>query len=376
MTRVALLHALARDGGGTTRLRWWREVVALTGAEPVEVPLLGAAGCPWPPGFDQLGPVAAGSAPPEALAWPARRARRALASLGPDAVVAVTLRAHSPAALSGLAPDTPVIVDAVDQLSASYRQRALLARRVPERMAWGVLARSMARCEREVGRRPAVMVAAGRGDAARLGAVWLPITVPSAAVRPARPAGPAERLRWDVLFAGTLDYPPNVAAVRALAATVWPAVVRQWPRARLCVAGRRPAPEVRRLVAGMGATLIDEFDNYADLAAEAAVAIAPLPVATGFQIKVLDAAAAGVPQVVSPAALAGYAPGLAVRSAPVGEAFADEIVALLEDPPGGARLAAEATEQVRRSYTTEGWAPVVAGLLTGGERPETGAPSS
>ncbi len=55
------------------------------------------------------------------------------------------------------------------------------------------------------------------------------------------------------------------------------------------VAGRRPTPEVRRLVADMGAELVPDFDDFPTLAGQAAVAVSPLPVATGVQIKVLDA---------------------------------------------------------------------------------------
>ena len=366
--RVAILHAIVRDGGSSTRVGWWRDVLALQGMDAVEVPLLSADRRILPRGFDQLAAVVAGAAAPETLSWSAAATRRALDVLRPDAVVVVTLRAYSASALGTVAARTPVILDFVDRLSGSYRQRATIDARPLHRLAWGSLARALARVEHTVIARSPVAVAAGRGDAEHLGATWLPITLPMAAVGPERPVRASSEYRWDALFAGSLDYPPNVAAVRVLANDIWPEVQRLRPGSRLCVAGRRPTSEIRRLVTQMGADLVPDFDDFRTLAGQTALAITPLPLATGLQIKVLDAAAAGVPQVISPAAAAGFAPGFPARTAPADASFAESAVALLEDPASGALLARDASAQVRSVYSTEYWSPRIATLFTPGGR--------
>jgi hypothetical protein len=366
--RVAIVQAIVRDGGSSARVRWWRDVLGMQGWDVVEVPLLAGGRRVLPRGIDQVGAVVAGSSAPEVLSWSAAAARRALDAVRPDAVVVVTLRAYSPAALRALPPRSPVILDFVDRLSGSYRQRASVDARPLHRWAWGQLGRTMARVEDRVPFRSLVTVAAGRRDAEDLGAIWLPITVPHATVGPERPMRAGSEYRWDALFVGTLDYPPNVAAVRALSGEIWPAVRRLRPGSRLCVAGRRPTAEVARLVDRMGAELVPDFDNYRTLAGQAALAITPLPLASGMQIKVLDAASAGVPQVVSPAAAAGFAPGFPARTAPTDTSFAESVVALLDDPVESTRLARTASEQMRARYTTELWSPHIAALLTAGGR--------
>ncbi len=364
MPRVALVHAVVRSGGASTRLRWWHDLLGLLDAEVVEVPLVPAGERILPRGIGRTGALVAGTVAPESLVWSSPALRDRLAVIDPDAVVVVSLRAFDRA---GLPSGIPVVLDYVDRLSASYRQRATVERHRYKRVAWLLLARAMLRAEVSTRSMALVRVAAGRGDAAELGAVWLPITVASSRLdRGPHPAG-GERSRsgrrWDALFTGTLDYGPNVAALRALAGRIWPEVVRLRPRSTLCVAGRRPTGEVRELVTSMGADLVDDFADFDDLASRTTVALAPLPLATGMQIKVLEAAAAGLPQVVSPVAVNGLAPGFPARVAEVGTGFAHQVVDLLDDPMAATDLGRRGTEEVRAHYTHEHWAPRVAALF-------------
>ncbi|MHB8220909.1 MAG: glycosyltransferase [Acidimicrobiales bacterium] len=382
---VAVVHATRRPSGEVRRLESWLELLGAAGFDPVPVPVLGGDGherrgrttgrrpawCGWRGVWE----VARGGATPETLVWSRRRATGRLAALDPSAVVCVTLRAYSPA-WSGR---WPVVVDLVDPLSQSYRQRAGLARTAGARVGYAVLARATGRAEARVaGREPTV--AAGWTDAHRLGIPWIPITLPASPATPpvTGTAGDDGDPRWQALFVGSLDYPPNVDAVRRLATTVWPAVRARLPRAVLGIAGRRATPEVIALAGHPGVELIGEFDDLVGLARSARVSVSPLRHATGFQIKVLDAAAARLPQVVSPVALAGFEPGLSVRAADGDQAIADAVVALLGDPAGAASMAERAHAQVMERYGVERWAPAVANLLADlvtGNRQAGGAPA-
>jgi len=279
-------------------------------------------------------------------------------------------------------------VDLVDRLSESYRQRATADRRLVRRAGWRLLGYSHARTESWIrGARRWPMVAAGRADADILGATWLPITTGEAGFDAVDDGsdlddgsdfddegdgadwgdgghrGDRSGQRWDVLFTGTLDYPPNVAAVRALAHEIMPVVREARPGATLCVAGRRPTPEVRHLVRSIGGDLVDGFDDYRRVAVPARVAVAPLVHATGLQIKVLDAARSRRPQVVAPAVASGFDPEFPFRVALPGPSFAAEIIGLLDDPAEASALASAAWGHARRYYSTEHWVGHIGDLI-------------
>jgi hypothetical protein len=247
------------------------------------------------------------------------------------------------------------VLDYVDALSRSYADRAALASSARARSGYRLLAGAHRRFER---RDPAGVrrVAAGYADAARLGAEWVPIVAGTAS--PSAPVTPDV----DVLFVGTLRYPPNIAAVERLA-RVWPEVLRRRPGTTARVAGAAPVPEVVSLCARQGWDLHPDFADHAAVYARARLAVVPLDHTAGIQIKVLDAAALSIAQVVTPAAIEGLAPGFPVTVAASDDAFVDAAVRLLDDDGGRAREAADAAAHVREHYTAAAWAPRVADLL-------------
>ncbi len=364
---VVVVHAARRPGGTAVRVAQWRELLELTGFQAVEISLLGDGGLA-PRGLRKVPSILRGTVAIETVVWSSTALRRQLAARSPAGMVFVTLRAFDPAVVpAGVA----VVVDLVDQLSASYRQRRAIDHRAFARVGWGVLAAAMVRVERRVVAGPLPVVVAGYGEAVRLGAAWLPVTVGlgdqrAAGGSPTKPAArptPPGPVAWDVLFTGTLDYPPNVAGLRALAESIWPEVLRQRPGTTLCVAGRRPGSEVRALVRGLGATLLDGFSSFAELASRSTVAVAPLPVATGIQIKALQAAAHGLPMVLTPAVADGLDPEFPAAVAPSGRAFAEEVLHLLREPVAATELGAQGKEHVERLYAPQRWVAVVGSLL-------------
>jgi GT2 family glycosyltransferase len=390
---VAVVHATRRASGETRRVAGWLDLLEEAGFDPQPVALFGDSrdGAGWPagrshasghgrqpgsgapryswPGWRAVGEVASGHATPETLVWNHRRATNRLEELNPHAVICVTLRAFSPA---WTGRTRPVLIDLVDPLSQSYHQRSQLARSAWQRRGFAILARAAARAEERSTRRTAT-VAAGWTDARRLGIPWIPIIVPATATTaPGSPSGTerAESPRWHALFIGSLDYPPNIDAVERLATSIWPQVRSRLPEALLGIAGRRPVPAVLAAARHPGVEVIGEFGDFAGLAALAQVAVSPLGHTTGFQIKVLDAASAGLPQVVSPAALAGFEPGLAVRVADSDREIANALVDLLARPAEAKALAGRARVQVRAGYSVARWAPVVRSLLGELVRPD------
>ena len=211
----------------------------------------------------------------------------------------------------------------------------------------------------------AATVCAGGADAAwaaRLGGRAVH-TVPNGVARP--DAAGAEDPRPTVIFAGTLDYPPNVDAVAWAAASVWPGIRARVPDARWVIAGRRPVAAVRALDGRNG---IEVRGEVADMAAElhaAWVALAPMRTGTGIKNKVLEAWACARPAVMTRRACNGLVvpPGHAGLVQDGAAGMAEAAAALLRDADARRRLGRAARATAAREFTWDGAAGRMDGLL-------------
>ena len=357
--RLALVH-IGRSGalGNRNRLQTWQSLGEVTGADVTTVDL--AATPARPRDLRRVVRLLDGSIVPEALTWSGAALRARLSSA--DTVVFISARAVDPALVPSGAT---VVLDFVDRLSESYRLRRGLASSTPSRLLFAGLAPPMRRFE-ALERPHVVRVAAGRGDAAVLGAQWLPNLLSGATRRPA--TAPTT----DLLFHGNLRYPPNEEAVLCLR-QVWPDLRSRRPATTLTIAGARPREWLARLVAETpGWTLLPDFRDLGAVLAAARVAVAPVLSATGLQNKALESAAAGLPTVVTPAVASGFDPAFpfVVTDLP---GLAATVVELLDD---GARLSAleqAGPAHVERHYTARSWRESGLRLLGGPqEGPATG----
>ncbi len=140
-----------------------------------------------------------------------------------------------------------------------------------------------------------------------------------------------------VVFSGTMDYKPNIEAVSWFANDILPLVRRRVPQAHLHIVGAKPAPIVMALAKLDGVAVTGGVPDMRPWLQQAQVIVAPLKIARGIQNKVLEGMAMARPVVTTPEALDGIAarPGVDLLVASDAEAFADQVVAVLEDraPP-------------------------------------------
>ncbi|HYL81894.1 MAG TPA: TIGR03087 family PEP-CTERM/XrtA system glycosyltransferase [Candidatus Acidoferrum sp.] len=135
-----------------------------------------------------------------------------------------------------------------------------------------------------------------------------------------------------VVFCGVMNYAPNEAGVLWFAEKVWPLVLRERPGARFLVVGSHPTQAVQAMAASQPSIRVTgtvaEVQPYLW---RAALSVAPLQVARGLQNKVLEAVAAGLPVVATPAVLDGIPrealPACAAAADPGG--FAQAVLRLL-----------------------------------------------
>jgi sugar transferase (PEP-CTERM/EpsH1 system associated) len=153
----------------------------------------------------------------------------------------------------------------------------------------------------------------------------------------------------DVVFSGVFNYAPNVEGAVWLAREVWPRVKDAVSDARLVLVGANPDRTTRRLASADQSIMVTgSVRDMRPYLWGSAVAVAPLFTARGVQNKVLEAVAASLPVVVTPAVWDGLPKEVfpACRRAESATDFARTLIELLSLPPaarrrvaGGARLA-------------------------------------
>jgi glycosyltransferase involved in cell wall biosynthesis len=158
---------------------------------------------------------------------------------------------------------------------------------------------------------------------------------------------PAEPPR--LLFAGTMDYRPNVDGIVWFVREIWPRLEREG--FALDIVGRDPLPSVRAL-AGAGVSVVGGVPSMAPYLSRAAAAVIPIRSGGGSRLKVLEAMAAGVPVVSTSVGIAGVAatPGLHHLCADDAEGFAEAIRRTLADPAGARERARAARALVDSTY--------------------------
>lgn len=204
---------------------------------------------------------------------------------------------------------------------------------------------------------------------ARLSINVLPNGVDTSVFRPASDSVPAEAM----LFTGTLDFRPNVDALRWLVGEVWPRIRRRVPQATLTVAGRAPGPRVLALGQVPGVTVLANPPDIVPCFHAASVYAVPVRSGGGTRYKLLQAMACGLGIVSTTVG----AEGVAVRSgdellvADSSAAFAEAAVRLMRDAPLRQRLGARARENVAATYD---WSVLAPALLAMYERLLAGQP--
>ena len=272
-------------------------------------------------------------------------------SFRPDAVVVVLSR------LADVLPvldSVPVFLDFIDSLALNMSHRAdqekLAAKWMFRResrlfRAWDASALARAQGASVVAERDRAAILDGiSGDLDRRSAAEKLKVLPFGLDLPDRlqrtPISEPPR----IVLTGNLGYFPTVDGVSWFFERVWPAVQKDFPQVVWELAGARPGPEIRRLAQHPGIRVTPDPADLETIRRGAAVAIAPLRSGSGTPIKILEAMAAGIPVVTTPAGADGLdqVPSSALSVAGEPEAFAGHVLRLLRDPGGSAETTREA----------------------------------
>jgi glycosyltransferase involved in cell wall biosynthesis len=252
-------------------------------------------------------------------------------------------------------------MDLDDDDAVAFRREARLARAAgePARADWlDAEADAFDRLQDLVAAEYRAVAIAGRPalrSIARRHPGLCPVVVRNAVAIPARP-----RRRDDgrtLLFVGSLDYGPNRDGLSWFLDAVWPRLASARPGLRLLVAG----PGARGLRPRPGLELLGPVATVTPLYEAASLALAPIRSGSGTRVKLIEAAAHGVPFVTTGLG----AEGLDFRADEgwFGDspgAFAQACLSALGDPAECARRAERARRRVLRDHDRQSVAGEIA----------------
>ncbi len=187
------------------------------------------------------------------------------------------------------------------------------------------------------------------------------VVAPVAAIRQA-----ARRKVRSVLFVGTLSYAPNADAVLWFVARVWRRLVRALRHgARLVIVGANPPPAIARLGSRPDIVVTGAVPEVSPYYRDADLAIAPVRAGGGTRIKIIEAAAHGVPMVATSFAAEGttFRHGVDILIADDETAFLRFCLLLDRNRPLSALLAKRARIKANRDYSYTRWQARVTELI-------------
>ena len=250
------------------------------------------------------------------------------------------------------------------------QQRAFLAdidrpRRWPQALYSRIQARKLSRFEAAICRMSDATLAVSEQDAGALRRLVSNVryrVVPNAIDPDAYPRRVGWPTRPALLFAGTLDYRPNVDAVRWLLDAIMPLVWARVPEARVFVVGRRPSADlVARGQRDPRIAVTGEVPSVDPYWGRSTVYVLPMR-GGGTRFKALEAMACHLPIASTPMGMEGIVAedGAHYLAGETAGGLADAVVRLLEDQALRERLADAAGLLVRRRYD---WQTVASRLL-------------
>lgn len=172
------------------------------------------------------------------------------------------------------------------------------------------------------------------------------------------PADRAQREPHHIVFTGSMDWLPNVDAMRFFLQDVLPSLRARLPDTTLTIVGRDPVPEIVQLAkAQPGVEVTGRVPDVRPYMESASAFIVPIRVGSGTRLKIYEAMAMERPVVSTTIGCEGLPvlDGQQLLVADTGEAFADALYRVLTQPELAAQLAARAAEFVRSRFS---WASV------------------
>ncbi len=169
---------------------------------------------------------------------------------------------------------------------------------------------------------------------------------------------------YELVFTGNMGYPPNINAAEFLTKEIFPLVRKEFPSARLLIAGANPHARVLALQSDF-TTVSGWIPDIRESYACSKIFIAPMQIGTGLQNKLLEAMSMKIPCITS--RLANTALGAReTEEILVGTSagdYAGHILHLLNNRAEADKMAQRGYEFVRNTYDWEKSTAILENLM-------------
>jgi glycosyltransferase involved in cell wall biosynthesis len=160
-----------------------------------------------------------------------------------------------------------------------------------------------------------------------------------------------------IVFTGSLDWLPNLDAMRFFIEDIAPLLRRKVPNFHFRIVGRNPGAELASLAASQpGFELTGRVPDVRPYIRDAAVYVVPIRVGSGTRLKIFEAMAMQRPVVSTTVGCEGlpvrHGQHLLIADSPAD--FADAVATLMSDRELAASLARNAADMVRREFDWSG----------------------
>jgi glycosyltransferase involved in cell wall biosynthesis len=159
-----------------------------------------------------------------------------------------------------------------------------------------------------------------------------------------------------LVFLGSLDWTPNVDAVRWFLGSVWPLLRRSVPGARFHIGGSNPPPGLADALRAEGARFLGRVPDAREFLASGAAMVVPLLAGGGVRVKILEAMALGVPVVSTRlgATSIDARAGEEILLADGPDSLAEACATLLTDRERAISLGRSGRRRARESFDADG----------------------
>jgi glycosyltransferase involved in cell wall biosynthesis len=154
-----------------------------------------------------------------------------------------------------------------------------------------------------------------------------------------------------LIFIGNLLYQANQDAMKFFLAKIYPLIERQNPKVKFILVSSHQPNWLKQFLKDKSIHLIQDQERAAkDFLTQGDVFVAPMRIASGTNIKILEAMAAGLPVVTTTVGIEGIEAKKEVIIADQPEDFAHQVVSLLKDKAKCQQLGEASRELVKKKY--------------------------